>query len=121
MQKLVYKNYVWPQNPDHYQQVYVREPIYGKNEANETVFVGMGPMKRTITGSGVFFGATAYSDFLALAKVFEDNTFGGLVHPVWGTYRCFFTQLQLTQEPRSDYVAYKFEFREADSNGVVPQ
>ena len=54
MNKLVYKNYVWPQNPDRYQQIYVREPIYAKNDAGETVFTGMGPMKRTITGSGSF-------------------------------------------------------------------
>lgn len=121
MEKLVYKSYVWPQNPDHYQQEYVREPVYEKNDAGETVFTGMGPMKRTITGSGAFFGDTAYDDFLALAKVFEEDTYGSLVHPVWGTYRCFFTELQLTQEPRADYVAYRFEFREADSDGAIPQ
>ncbi len=121
MNKLVYKNYIWPQNPDHYQQSYIREPVYGKNEAGETVFVGMCPMKRTITGSGSFFGNTAYADFLALAKVFEDKTDGGLVHPVFGTYRCYFTELQMTQEPREDYVAYRFEFREADSDGAIPQ
>lgn len=121
MDKLVYKNYVWPQNPDHYQQNYVREPVYEKNDAGETVFTGMGPMKRTITGSGAFFGETAYDDFLELAEVFAEETWGGLVHPKFGTYRCYFTELQLTQEPRADYVAYKFEFREADSDGAIPQ
>ena len=121
MNKLVYKNYVWPQNPDHYQQDYVREPIYARNEAGQTVFTGMGPMKRTITGSGAFFGTTAYADFLALAKVFEENSWGGLIHPVFGTYRCYFTELRLTQEPRKDYVAYQFEFRDADDVGAIPQ
>lgn len=121
MDKLVYKNYVWPQNPDHYEQLYIREPVYGKDEEGNTVFSGMGPMKRTITGSGSFFGETAYADFLALAKVFEENTWGGLVHPIWGTYRCFFTELQLTTEPREEYVAYRFEFREADIDGAIPQ
>lgn len=121
MNKLVYKNYVWPQNPDHYQQDYVREPVYEKNDAGETEFTGMGPMKRTITGSGAFFGVTAYTDFLALAKVFEEATCGSLVHPVWGTYSCYFTELRLTQEPRADYVAYRFEFREADADGAIPQ
>lgn len=121
MNKLVYKEYVWPQNPDHYQQDYLREPVYEKNELGETVFTGMGPMKRTISGSGVFFGETAYTDFLALAKVFEDSTSGSLVHPAFGTYRCFFTELRLTQEPKSNYVAYRFEFREADADGNIPQ
>ena len=121
MNKLVYKNFVWPQNPERYQQDYVREPIYARNEAGQTVFSGMGPMKRTITGSGAFFGDTAYADFLALAKVFEDGTYGGLIHPVFGTYRCYFTELRLVQEPRKDYVAYQFEFREADEQGNIPQ
>ena len=120
MNKLVYKNFVWPQNPDVYEQRYVREPVYTKDEDGEIHF-SMGPMKRTITGSGSFFGETAYTDFLALAKVFEENSFGGLIHPVFGTYRCFFTELELTTEPRADYVAYRFEFREADSDGVIPQ
>ena len=121
MDKLVYKNYVWPQNPDHYRQTCVREPVYGKNSANETVFMGMGPLQRTITGSGVFVGATAYHDFKELVKVFEESTYGGLIHPVWGTFRCFFTELQLTQEPRADYVAYTFEFRDSDSDGGITQ
>lgn len=120
MNKLVYKNYVWPQNPDVYEQKYVREPVYSKDDAGNTKF-SIGPMKRTITGSGSFFGETAYEDFLALAKVFEENSWGGLVHPVFGTYRCFFTKLELTTEPREDYVAYTFEFREADEDGVIPQ
>lgn len=121
MEKLVYKNFVWPQNPQQYRQVLEREPVYGKNEAGETVFTGMGPLKRTVTGSGVFFGEDAYKNFQDLAKVFEENSYGGLVHPVWGTCRCFFTELQLTQEPRKDYVAYQFTFREADADGAVPQ
>ena len=120
MDKLVYKNYVWPQNPDQYAQHYLREPVYTKDDEGNVQFT-MGPAKRTITGSGSFFGETAYADFLALAKVFEESTSGGLVHPVFGTYRCFFTELQLTTEPREDYVAYKFEFREADEDGVIPQ
>lgn len=121
MEKLVYKNYRWPQNPEHYQQNFVREPIYEKNDAGKVMFSGMGPMKRTITGSGAFFGTTAYGDFLELVKVFEDKTYGGLVHPVFGTCRCYFTELQMTQQPRADYVAYKFEFREADADGAIPQ
>ena len=116
----MFKNYVWPQNPEIYEQHYVREPVYTKNAEGNVEF-SIGPMKRTITGSGSFFGETAYADFLALAKVFEEDTFGGLVHPVFGTYRCFFTELKLTTEPRVDYVAYTFEFREADIDGNIPQ
>lgn len=121
MNKLIYKTFTWPQNPDHYQQTYVREPVYTKTEAGDTVFSGMGPRQLTITGSGAFFGDTAYERFTALVKVFEDATIGGLIHPKWGTIPCYFTELQLTEEPRANYVAYKFEFRGTDADGNIPQ
>ena len=121
MNKLIYKSFVWPQNPDHYQMQFVREPVYQKNEAGETVFTGMGPMKRVITGSGSFIGPTAYGDFQELAETFSDATYGALVHPVFGSCRVYFTELQVTQQPRENYVAYKFEFREADEDGAIPQ
>ena len=121
MNKLIYKSFTWPRNPEHYRHSYVREPVYGKNEEGETVFTSMGPEKLTVTGSGSFFGDTAYADFQALIKVFEESTSGELVHPVWGTVKCYFTRLELTQEPKHNYVAYEFEFREADADGAIPQ
>ncbi len=121
MDKLVYKTFTWPQNPERYQQNYVREPEYTKNTSGDTVFSGMGVMKRTFTGSGCFTGSTAYAKFLELAEVFADAASGSLVHPIWGTYKCYFTELELTQEPRSDYVAYRFTFREADSSDAIPK
>lgn len=121
MNKLIYKEYTWPQNPDHYEQVYVREPVYTKNEVGETVFSGMGPQKLTITGSGSFFGDAAYEKFRMLVDVFKEPSPGTLIHLVWGQIRCYFTKLQLTEEPRPNYVAYKFEFREADEDGAIPQ
>lgn len=121
MNKLTYKSFIWPQNPDHMQHTYVREPVYVKNEAGETVFSGMGPKKLTITGSGAFFGETAYEDFRELVLVFNQAASGSLVHPQWGQIQCYFTELQATEEPRSNYVAYQFKFREADADGVIPQ
>ena len=120
MNKLVFKNYVWPQNPDKYEQKFVREPVYTKQDDGAVAF-SIGPKKRTVTGSGSFFGETAYADFQNQVKVFEEDTWGALVHPVWGTCRCFFTQLEVTMEPRADYVAYRFTFLEADEDGNIPQ
>lgn len=40
-----------------------------------------------------------------------------LVHPVWQTASAYFTELTLTQEPRDDYVAYRFTFCEAPGCG----
>lgn len=85
------------------------------------VFSGMGPVKRTVTGTGVFFGLTAYTDFLELLALFNEGGCGALVHPVWGTCNMHFTELELTQEPKGNYVAYKFAFREADAEGAIPQ
>lgn len=120
MGNLQYKNFVWPQNPERYQQHYVCEPVYTKNDAGETVFSGMGPVKRTFTGSGVFFGSSAYENFKTLATLFAEKKPGGLNHPIWGLHQAFFTELELTQEPRSDYVAYRFAFREANTDGEIP-
>ena len=78
-------------------------------------------MKRTVTGSGHFFGDTAYEDFQELLELYDLDGAGALVHPVWGTMQVHFTQLVLTQEPKADFVAYSFEFREADEDGAIPQ
>ena len=120
MEKMSFKTFIWPQNPHTYHEEYVREPKYYENDLGVTVFDEMGPMKRTITGKGVFFGDTAFASFRSLAALFEDDTAGTLAHPVWGNRNVRFTGLELTQEPKENYVSYSFTFREADSDGVIP-
>ena len=119
MEKMQYKTFVWPKNPEQYKVQYIREAVYEKTDDGDTVFTGMGPMKRTFSGSGVFYGSTAYEDFKALAAVFADQRPGGLDHPIWGLHQAYFTELELTQEPKVNYVAYKFQFREADAEGNI--
>lgn len=121
MNKMTYKTFTWPRNPEHYRQTYVREPEYGRNAAGDPVFTGMGPKKLTVTGSGAFSGDTAYTDFKALAELFIQPEAGELAHPVWGKVTAYFTELELTQEPREDYVAYRFTFRGTDENGGIPK
>lgn len=120
MDKLSFKTFVWPQNPHTYRETYLREPVYIRNDLGYTVFDSMGDMKRTVTGQGVFFGDTAFESFRTLAALFEEKTTGTLTHPLWGSRLVWFTGLELTQEPKEDYVSYSFTFREADSDGVVP-
>ena len=120
MEKLVFKTYVWPQNPHTYREECTREPIYYKNDLDYTVFKEMGPVKRTITGKGVFFGENAYANFRTLVKIFEEPSYGTLTHPLWGNRQVWFTGLELTQEPKENYVAYSFTFRESDTDGVIP-
>lgn len=121
MDKLVFRTFTWPQNPEKYQLSWLREPVYEKNTAGETVFSGMGQGKCTITGSGVFFGDGAYTEFKKLAALFEDGACGTLKDPTWGEFNVYLTELEATQEPKSDYVAYRFQFTRANADGEIPQ
>ena len=121
MDKLIFKTFTWPINPEVYQEDYVRDPIYAKTDDGSSVFSGMGPMKRVITGSGAFFGAEASENFSELSALFESDDMGLLTHPVWGKRAVYFTKLQMTQSPKSNYVAYSFEFAEADEEGSIPK
>lgn len=119
MDKMSYKTFVWPHNPHTYQETWIREPQY-YTENKLTYFNGMGQMKQVITGSGVFYGEDAFAQFQQLSALFSDSTPGNLEHPIWGIRYCYFTGLELTQEPKDNYVSYKFTFTGALANGVVP-
>lgn len=121
MDKLRYKTFTWPENPERYRVESKREPVYSKNEDGSVAFDGLGPRKRVVTGSGCFAGSGAYTNFKALEAMTAQTDAGELEHPVWGTMTAFFTELVMEQEPRADYVAYSFTFREADSSGAIPK
>lgn len=121
MTKLKFKTFTWPVNPEVYHEDFVRDALYARTDDGDSVFSGMGPMKRVITGSGAFFGTDAYTNFNALAALFGEKTHGVLIHPVCGERTVYFTKLQMSQSPRADYVAYSFEFTEADADGVIPK
>ena len=120
MEQLRYKEWTWPRNPEVWKQTAAREPEYTKNAANVMVFSGMGPVKRQVTGTGCFVGEGAYEAFRELMNLYQENTWGELVHPVWGSMKAYFTELEFTQEPRQDYVSYTVRFLEADEQGNVP-
>ena len=121
MNKLIYKTFVFPNNPHTYRERCSREASYERNQAGEDVFRDMGPLKREITGEGVFFGADAFDSFRRLVAVAEEDSPGNLQHPVWGIRYGYLTELEMTQEPRENCVAYRFVLRQADSNGVLPK
>ena len=121
MEKMQYKTFLWPQNPHTYRENAIREPMHEKDKMDQILFLGMGPLKRTITGSGVFFGDGAFNSFRALAQLLDETTPGTLVHPIWGSRNCYFTELELTQEPKENYVSYRFAFQQADANGNLPK
>ena len=121
MQKMSYKGWAWPQNPEKYEEFYLREPVYAKNSQKVWVFQGMGPRKLTVKGEGVFCGEDAFSDFKALSALFSNEGSGELVHPVWGSMQAYFTELEMTQEPRENEISYRFTFREADADNTIPK
>ena len=119
MDKLTYKTFTWPQNPHTYKEECIREPHFITVD-RQTYFEGIGKMQRIITGTGTFFGENAISSFQDLAELFEENDPGNLQHPLWGIRYCYFTGLELTQEPTKDCVSYRFQFTQALTNGEVP-
>lgn len=121
MEKLSYKTFVWPQNPHTYKEDSSREGKYTKDDAGNDVFLGMGYLKSVITCTGAFFGANAVTEFQKLQKLFEETNPGDLEHPLWGIRHCYFTGLELLQEPKDNYVAYKAEFQLAQTNGYLPK
>ena len=117
---LKYKTYTWPTEPQTYREVVSREPLYVTRDG-VTSYSSISATHRVITGSGVFFGDSAYSDFRELMELAEDNSPGTLVHPDWGSRYCYFTKLEMDQEPRENFVSYRFEFTQARSDGTVPR
>lgn len=121
MEKLSYKSFVFPTNPHTYREEATRAGKYSKDDAGNDVFHGMGFRKRIITGTGAFFGEKAVEEFRKLQELFEETEAGNLEHPLWGIKFCYFTGLDMIQEPKQDYVAYKFTFEQAETNGYLPR
>jgi prophage DNA circulation protein len=121
MDKMKFRMFRWPENPEQFGIRMVCEPLYELNSIGQYDYTGMGPMCRVYTGSGVFFGPDAVEWFNALQVMMSTRTPGELVHPVWGTADVvYLTQLQMDQESRPDYIKYSFTFREADEKGSIP-
>ena len=120
MDFLSFKTFVWPQNPTTYREVATRTPEYYTQDG-ETYYRGMSNLKRTISGSGVFYGEDAYEQYLKLQKLMTEISAGNLAHPIFGIRYCYFTLLEVTQEPKDNYVSYRFEFTQALLNGEVPR
>ena len=120
MNYLSYKTFVWPQNPTTYREVATRTPVYYTQDG-ETYYRGMSDLKRTISGTGVFSGKNAYTRYLELQKLLNDMSAGNLEHPIFGIRYCYLTLLEVIQEPKENYVSYRFEFTQAKLNGEVPK
>lgn len=107
-----YKGYVWPHNPRTYTISYKRQIVSHKVPFGHYAMQDLGLSYRIMKGEGEFFGEGAYEEFKKLASVFYKGGVGTLLHPVWQTAQAYFVELSLTQEPKKDYVRYRFTFWE---------
>lgn len=107
-----FKNFTWPHNPESYTVEYRRRIAVHRTPCGPCVLQDLGRAYRVFRGEGVFVGTGAYTQFRALAAVFQEDGPGLLVHPVWQTERAYFAALEVTEKPLPDYVRYSFEFWE---------
>ena len=107
-----FKSFVWPHNPRVYTITYERKMAVHKVPFGRYQLQSLGLTRRIMRGEGEFVGEGAYEQFKALAMVFYEDTAGTLIHPLWDTTSAWFVELELEQEPRADYVKYRFAFWE---------
>ena len=100
MLRMRFGSFVWPNNPRTYTISCKRQTAVHKVPMGGFVVQDLGRTATVMKGEGEFFGADAYSTFLELLAVFQKGGRGTLVHPVWQTAGAYFTELELTQEPR---------------------
>lgn len=113
MGTMQFKSFSWPNDPETYTLSGERRTAVQKIPLGAFVVQDLGRTCMVLRGEGEFFGPGAYESYRALLAVFQEEGAGMLVHPAWMCASALFTRLQLTQEPREDYVAYSFEFCEA--------
>ena len=120
LNRMQFKTFVWPENPESYHIRAVRSPIYTVTEDQDYAYNGLGPMCRIVTGKGVFCGEYAVQNYNTLQVLMANGTVGELKHPLWGNMQAFLTGLEMDLEGREDYIVYSFTFREANEDGMIP-
>lgn len=108
-----FKSFVWPNNPHTCSLTTTRDVVTYKYPGGAYRLADLGPGSRVLTGEGEFFGEKAYETMQELLKVFQEGGSGALVHPVLRMDYAILAELIMTQEPRADYVRYRFVFLEA--------
>lgn len=121
MDKMRFRMFTWPENPEYFQIFSSCEPKFTEVEQGEFEFTGLEKLCRVISGKGVFVGPRAVDWFNTLAVIMATRNPGELFHPVWGTSNAYLTELKLEQESRPEYIVYSFVFRETDADGTIPR
>ena len=116
-----FKDFTWPHNPRIFRVLWRRRVCVLDAPGGRYRLQDLGTTCRILRGEGEFCGPGAYEDFERLQQAFLSDGAGTLVHPLWHCRSVFFTRLELTQEPRQDYVAYAFEFTETRGDDTEGQ
>lgn len=107
-----YKTFIWPNNPESCRWSMERTVASHGYPGGDYLLEDLGIKGRVFTGSGVFFGTYAYDNMKKLTEVFSREGPGTLYHPVIRFRQAYFTELEFLEEPRENYVAYRFTFLE---------
>lgn len=107
-----YKNFIWPNNPESCQWGMERCVARYQYPGGDYLLEDLGVNTRVFTGSGVFFGKYAYDNMKKLTDIFSQEGPGELYHPVIRFHQAYFTELEFLEEPKENYVAYRFRFQE---------
>lgn len=121
MDKMKFRMFRWPENPEEFGISAHCVPLYTPNSIGGYDYNGLTPMIRVFNGRGVFCGERATDRFNSLAVLMATGQEGELYHPVWGTTTAYLTDLQMEQESRPEYIVYSFTFRETDETGGIPR
>lgn len=111
LNKIKYKNFTFPNNPEttgfRCDRSYIKHK-YPALSGNELEDFGVNAI--IITGSGYFFGKNAYSDFHKLFKQYEKRGVGDFRHPIFTEVtRGLMTSLEGTVDPGVNAIRYTFE------------
>lgn len=109
--QIIYKNFVFPNNPSttgcKCDRSYIRHK-YPNLVGNELEDFGANAMM--ITGNGYFFGLEAYDTFNKLYKEFMKNGVGDFSHPIYtDVTRGLMVSLESTVDAEANAIKYSFE------------
>lgn len=106
-------NFTWPNEPSSLRVTSRRRTALLEEPGGGWTLQDLGTAARTVTGEGVFFGETAYESLRTLEALLAQGGAGALTLPHVGTLQAVLTELEGEQEPRENFVRYRFTFVEA--------
>ena len=113
-----FRNFTWPNEPSSLRVTSRRRTALLEEPGGGWTLQDLGTAARTVTGEGVFFGETAYESLRTLEALLAQGGAGahlvgmpapGMQHQL----QAVLTELEGEQEPRENFVRYRFTFVEA--------